>query len=214
MQADDEAEDAASKITGRHEPALGEADGVLDDDGVETQPFDVEQEGKRLLDVCPEQVEDEDDELVGALRLDLPLDETVGEQGEQGDGRDKGQEAEGDDGAQPWMDVVRQVWEGGRVGIQTLQRAHGARDRGRRAEVTHRRVVTGAATACRRQIRRSSRTEGQRGRGGRSEVSTRTRGSTGFLWKKSFLVLDWACSAKVLLPREGNGVLVCMATPM
>jgi len=66
MNGNGHGEHATCQVTGAHEPALGKAGVGLDSDGIAAQPEDVEEEGKRLLDVGQDQVEDEDDELVDA----------------------------------------------------------------------------------------------------------------------------------------------------
>lgn len=90
MEPDEEAPHAACQITSRNEPSLGKAYRVLHDDSVQADPFYVEKKGKGLLYVGPQQIEDEDDELICASGFGVPLEKSPCKQDQQREGSNEG----------------------------------------------------------------------------------------------------------------------------
>jgi hypothetical protein len=68
MQSDNKAPYSTTQIARGYQPTLRKTYRIGDFDGSQSQPFDVQQESKRLLNIRPEKVEYQNDELVTSLR--------------------------------------------------------------------------------------------------------------------------------------------------
>lgn len=105
---------ATRQIAILDEPRLRPACGVPVLDAICDEPAGVEGEGDALLDVRPEQVEDEEDELVdgrGAFAT-APGDETPADEEEERCRRKEGEEAECDDGDEAVAEFFGEWGEG------------------------------------------------------------------------------------------------------
>lgn len=65
--------------------------------GIFGNPLGIEEESEGLLDVGKQEVGDEEDELVGCVGLEPPLDHTVDEEEEERSGGNEGEEGQSGD---------------------------------------------------------------------------------------------------------------------